>query len=365
MIQLNSKSLLEALKIVKPVIPNDPVLPTLECTRIFSQGNRLYLQGYNLETSITTHIVADVPYKVEFLVSIKKLIKLCEKLPLSPMVLEHDTINNKLTITCDGATFELGTHTSDDYPKLPDVGEILTQKDFDGAIVEDCVRALKFVSSDTLRPAMTGIFFDYFKNSLKIVSTDAHCLFVSDNYTGICDRSFVVPSTGMKIICGQAKKRNGAFSFTATHFIYDNENTSIIVRLIDAKYPDYQNVIPNDKNYFSVNKQSFVTAVSSMMPFADSTTRKLDFELDGKLKIEANDIDFDTTSKKEMDYRFKNTSDFFFAINGDLLLKAVSCIPANHIKLYNDGNSQKPFTIRSNDSDAIILIMPLAVGKVA
>lgn len=201
---VSSKNLLVALKTIKPAIAKNTIFPTLDCVFIEVKGSAAYLTGSNLETFIATKIPCEADSEFLALLSVYQLMKLTENLPSASMAFDFDTVNNKVLISCAGATFEMQTDEVGNYPKFPTMGEVLTTKELTKRFVEDCAIALNFVSGDSLRPAMTGVYFDYGGNKLRLAATDAHSLFASDYYDGISPRSFIVPSAGMKIIASIA-----------------------------------------------------------------------------------------------------------------------------------------------------------------
>src|SRR5205085_12574005 len=72
--------------------------------------------------------------------------------------------------------YRIGGEKADDFPKEPAAGEATTFNMSSMAFIESINKTLFAVSSDTLRPAMTGVYFGLKPDGLTFVSTDGHRL---------------------------------------------------------------------------------------------------------------------------------------------------------------------------------------------
>lgn len=359
-VKFSTDALTEALKKVKPAIAKNAVLASLEDVLISISKNDIRVTATNLEMYITASVPAESTIDAVFCLDPNKLLRLSQNLPKQQIELQYDAVNGKITAECGGIMFEMEATDAGNFPKTPEVGEILSQMDMDKNIVDCCATAIKFTSTDTLRPALTGVYFDYSDKSLRIAATNAHTLYVSEKHNGTSTHSYIVPATAMKVICNLQKKQYGSISFTETHCVLDCADTVLVCRLIDVRFPDYKAVMPLGDKYFSVNRTQLLTTLTSMLPFANKVTDRVDFEINGKLKIEVSDIDFQTSATKELDIHFKNVPDFHFALNGQFLQDVLSTTPVTNIKFFNPGDGRKAFKVESNDCS--VIIMPLMVA---
>lgn len=363
---LNSKELLACLKKIKPFIPKDGVLSSLECVMFcVTDKHKIKIHATNLESYIVCDIDGKCGTETQYLIPFAQLLSISNSLPNSPMKFIYDDINKNIEIECETAKYSIACGDEcDNFPVMPEVGEVHTKRDISLRMTDDLTRAMLFASGDMLHPAMTGIYFDFKNKSLRLVATDAHCLFMSDIYDSpfFDSRSFVVPCGFLKNIIAISKKEFGALAFTDNHVIFSNENTSIVCRLIDAPYPDYYAVIPIHKNHFSVNRNSLIQAIQSLIPVTNRTTSQIILSVNGSLKIEANDIDFACSGIKEIQVINPSNLEYFFSFNAKALLSILMSSKSNNINIYNDGNPTQAFIFKEGDEKTLTLGMPLMIA---
>ncbi len=353
-ITLQTKPLLLALKKVKPSIPSVAALTSLECVLFETSNNSVSIQGTNLEMYITCHFPSKCEAGIMFLANFKQLFALVKELPLSHIVLSYDDVNKKVSLECDNATYELGCDDEvGNFPKLPEIGDKITQRQMNKHIIDDCLKSIPFASTDPLRPDMTGICFDFRQKKLHIVATDAHAMYLSAPHISVFDeRSFLVPTKGIKAICGIAKTEHGSLQLHDKHAVFFSDNTQIICRLIDAKFPDYLAIIPSANKFVSANRQLLIKTIKSLLPFANHQTLCINFYLKGSLKIEATDMDYNITSKKELPVISNELPEFDFAFNGKKINRVLETYESNTIKIYNEGGAGRAFIFREEDHAA-------------
>ena len=102
--------------------------------------------------------------------------------------------------------------------------------------------------NDDLRPVMSGVFFQLSKDDLTFVATDAHKLVKyvrTDAKRRSKAASFIMPKT-IELVENilSSMDDNIQIEYNQTNASFSFENTQLICRLIDGKYPNYEAVIP-------------------------------------------------------------------------------------------------------------------------
>jgi DNA polymerase III sliding clamp (beta) subunit (PCNA family) len=113
--------------------------------------------------------------------------------------------------------------------------------------------ALDYVSTDDLRPLMTGICFDYKDKEMFMVSTDAHKLFKINltKYIEINkdqkDFQFVISKINLLKFLDNIDNSPLIITSTVNNVTFENDKIKFQSKLIDGKYPNYNAVISQYK----------------------------------------------------------------------------------------------------------------------
>ena len=209
----------------------------------------------------------------------------------------------------------------------------------------DCSGIIPYLSKDELRPAMTGVYFD----GDNMVGTDAHRL-----------RVISAPSEGSAILCKEVAtllKYSGAKAYKNGRVELDG--VVIDKGVIDAMYPNYQNVIPKMENMtntiFVQDKKTFIGFAETAAKINPSTKAvKLTLK-DGNLNIYASDIDTGAEVSFDMP---ASGNDCKVAYNGRLLAECLKGIEGSSFSLHFD-SADRPALI----NDENMLIMPVMINN--
>lgn len=218
-------------------------------------------------------------------------------------------------------------------------------------------KALKSVSKDELRPAMTAICLDMEGYNAQIVSTDAHRLYLSKKYE--CSqkdrKQLLIPVESAKKLA----KMKFASDIIEISILPGNQISieGFTIDLLDERFPDYRYVLPTYNTYMEFDKKSFMDNIKAALPFANKATNQVTFHLNGSIAMNCCDIDFCFENNREMAYISKNFTDTDIAFNGKFLLDAMKSLKGDKVKMYSEGHSSRP-TLFSNDIDTV-LVMPL------
>lgn len=164
--------------------------------------------------------------------------------------------------------------------------------------------ALCFVSRDNFRPAMIGVYFQSDgKESGRIVSTDAHRLFW-EKLSAPLTESFILPAKTARVllafpgdytVTALLEKIEGAKQESLTHVTFTRtDGVQICCRVIDAKFPDYQVVIPEgDGNLnLEVDKEFLLKELKNAAKFANKSTNQVTLSMNGAFAVSSQDVDF-------------------------------------------------------------------------
>ena len=157
---VSSTDLLKQLQIANGAIGSNPVLPILEDFLFTIKDNKLTIAATDLETSITTEL--DVMSDADGLVAVpaKILLDTLKALPQQPVTFSINDDNFGIEITSAYGKYKLAGENGIDFPTIPQAEEDASAIKITASTLSQGIgKTLFATSSDELRPAMTGVYF--------------------------------------------------------------------------------------------------------------------------------------------------------------------------------------------------------------
>lgn len=368
---VTSTALLRNLQQISGVISANTVLSVLEDFLFELRGNTLTLTATDLETMMRVQMeVNDAEGDGRICIPSKILTEYLKNLPEQPITFSINEHDLSIEMSSDIGKYRIGGEKADDFPKEPAPGDT-TQFSMSSIGLLECINKTIFaVSSDTLRPAMTGVFFELDKDSITLVSTDAHRLvqFRRNDVNCPAKDGFVVPKKPLQQLRATlaADESQLQLAYNGSHLFVTGPHLSLSCRLIDARFPDYRAVIPVDNPYkLTINRSDFVSALRRVSIFANKTTNQVVLDINGNsLQISAQDIDFSYEGKEMLSCQYSG-EDMKIAFNAKLMVEMVNNIDGNEV-VVELSTPTRAGIFRSIDKveneDVLMLLMPLMVG---
>jgi len=368
---VTSSALLKNLQQISGVISANTVLSVLEDFLFELRGNTLTLTATDLETMMrVTMEVNDAQGDGRICIPSKILTDYLKNLPEQPITFNVNEQDLSIEMSSDVGKYRIGGEKADDFPKEPAPGDTTAFTMPSIALIECINKTLFAVSGDTLRPAMTGVFFELATDSISCVSTDAHRLvqFRRTDISCPTQEGFVVPRKPLQQLRATlpADETQLQISYNSSHLFVSSNRLSLSCRLIDARFPDYKAVIPTDNPYkLTINRGDFVSALRRVSIFANKTTNQVVLDINGNaLQISAQDIDFSYEGKEMLSCQYSG-EDMKIAFNAKLMVEMVNNMDGTEVQLDLSTPTRagifRPIDKVENE-DVLMLLMPLMVG---
>lgn len=366
---VSSSTLLKQLQQISGVISSNTVLPVLEDFLFEITDKKLNVVATDLETVMRVQIAVESNENGRFCVPAKILLDTLKALPDQPLTLNIEK-NFAIEITSDNGKYKIMGENPDNFPKDPSDDGVTGFTFTSGALLTAINKTIFAVSTDDLRPAMTGVYFELNKNEIQFVATDAHRLVrykrsgVTTGETG----NFIVPRKPLNVLKNVLPDNDDeiTLSHTENHLFIRHKDMSLICRLIDARFPDYKVVIPAENPYtLVVNKAAFGAALRRVNVFANKSTNLVALSISGnELQLSAQDIDYNFEGNETMSCQY-NGEPLQIGFNAKFLSEMLNAIHSDDVKLELSTPSKagliKP-TEQEADEDLLLLIMPLLIN---
>jgi DNA polymerase-3 subunit beta len=226
-------------------------------------------------------------------------------------------------------------------------------------------------STDELRPAMTGVYLNLSETNATFVATDSHRLIRYRRVDIASDmkHTMIIPRKALTLLRSTipAEITNVNLEFNASNAFFNFNNIKMICRLIDERFPDYENVIPVDnQNVMVINRQEFLSSLKRISIYANKTTHQVRLKITGsELMISAEDLDFSNEANERLSCEH-NGADIEIGFNAKFLVEMLGNMEGKEIKLQlsapNKAGIIVPTEAEENE-DVLMLIMPVMLSS--
>ncbi|HOY06465.1 MAG TPA: DNA polymerase III subunit beta [Saprospiraceae bacterium] len=368
---VSSTELLKQLQIASGAIGSNPVLPILEDFLFKIENKRLTIAATDLETSIATSIevLADDDFSVA--IPAKILLDTLKALPQQPITVTVQPDNWGIEITSSYGKYRLAGENGSDFPNIPEPDSVETVKLNSQYLLEAINKTVFATSSDELRPAMTGVYFQVDMNKLICVATDAHKLvkYSTHQLAGEVATSFIIPKKALNLLKNALPANDGVtISFNKANAFFSFASMNLVCRLIDARYPDYNAVIPVDNpNSMTLSRSDFQNSLKRIAIYANKTTNQVVLDVNDKsLTVSAQDLDFSNEATEQLACNFDG-SPMKIAFNARFLAEMLGVLDSEEVKMEFSTPSRAgiltPVEENSNDREILMLVMPVMLNN--
>ena len=369
---VSSSYLLKNLSSISGVITSNPVVPILENLLFEIENGNLLITASDLQTSVMVELQVESKENGSVAIPAKILIDTLKNLPEQPVTFSIDENNYNIEINSDNGRYKLAGENSADFPKVPEISDGYSFTVNANILALAIGNTIFSTSTDELRPAMTGVFFRLSSNSCTFVSTDGHRLvkYIRTDISGDeVDHDMIIPRKSLnllKTIIPSDDKNDINIEFNASNAFFSNDNIKLVCRLIDERYPDYENVIPSDNsNSIEVDKSEILSSLKRISIYANKTTNQVRLKVSGsEILISAEDLDFSNEANERISCEHDG-DDIEIGFNAKFLIEILSNIHSDKVifKLSepNRAGLVLPEDIE-DEEDLTMLVMPVMLN---
>jgi DNA polymerase-3 subunit beta len=263
--------------------------------------------------------------------------------------------------------YRLVTLDASDFPEAPDYGGE-AELTLPMKTMREAVDSVLFaVSTDTHRPILTGVFFNYDGAALTLVATDTHRLAVrkieQDGFGS--EVNAVLPDKALKVIKALPLGDNDPVTihFGSGRMGVACAGTRVVSQLLAGVYPPWQRVVPAETTrMWSVEVDQMVEKVKRTMIYARDNANRVRFAGVGNEIVLSARSEEKGEAKEEVPM-VATGGDVDIAFNGKYVLDALEAIPGAGVRVEMTEGSKQAIFRPADDGDAYFcVIMPMALN---
>ena len=368
---VSSTQLLKQLQTLGGVINNNNTLPILDNFLFELTDNQLKVSASDLETTMSTVIPVESDKAGTVAVNARLLLDTLKTFPEQPLTFVVEE-NHIIEISSDSGKYALAYADGEEFPKAFEL-ESPSSTTILGDILATAIAKTIFASgNDDLRPVMSGVFFQFSSENLTFVATDAHKLvkYTRNDVSANEVAEFIMPKKPLNllknILAGSNEEVTIEYNDSNAKFTFDN--SVLVCRLIDGKYPNYEAVIPKENpNKLTLDRSSFLNSVRRVSIFSSKTTHQIRLKMAGtELNISAEDLDFSNRADERLQCSYEG-DDMQIGFNSRFLLEMLSNLNSNDIllemSLPNRAGILTPIDGLEDGENITMLVMPVMLNN--
>lgn len=366
----STTGLLKQLQQISGVIGSSSVLPILENFLFEIKDGVLTVYATDLETSMSTTLQIEAKQDGRVAIPAKILLDTLKTLPEQPLTFTVNEDNYGIEITSENGKYKLAGENGDDFPKIP-VAEDVTSLHMPAEVLANAITKTLFaVSNDELRPAMTGVFVQLDNEGTTFVATDAHKLVRYKRTDAVSESasSFIIPKKALNLLKSTLPADNTTvdISYNNSNAFFNFNNLKLICRLIDARYPDYNAVIPtNNTSRLTIGRTDLLNSLRRIAIYSNKTTNQVILKITGsELQISAQDLDFSNEANERLNCTYEG-ADIEIGFNAKFLIEILNVQESDDVIFELSGPTRAGIILpgeKDDNEDILMLVMPVMLN---
>ncbi|MDX2062427.1 MAG: DNA polymerase III subunit beta [Bacteroidia bacterium] len=369
---VSSAELQHHLSLVGGIVPSKAVLPIIQNIRLRLVGDRLHLSATDLDSSIETQLrvepQGDTPF--DLALPAKLMLDTVKALPEQPITFEPVEDQFSVRLLTENGQYELSGANGQDFPSLPQPDGTTRIELPLQTLVKAIDQVLFAASTDELKPALNGMFFDLKSGGATFVATDAHRLvrYRRLDISTAQETSFILPQKALKLLANAAGSDEEALriEYNPSHAFFHFGDTQLSCRLIDARFPDYENVIPAaSTSKLIISKRELLGSMRRLDIYSNKSTHLGRFRLSaGQLAVQSEDPEFANRANETLRCIYEGEP-LEIGFNVSLLLDILGNIDTEDVVFELDSPGRAAVILPSEQAKGehvLMLLMPVMLS---
>ncbi len=247
-INTDKESLLKPLQLIGGVVERRQTLPILANILVNAGDGRLHITATDLELELKTSFAADIGGELDFTLPARKFIDICRALPEEAKV-EIEIKSERAIIKSGRSRFTLGMLPAKDYPSMEATNSSYIVSMSEGKLKDLLEKSQFAMAQQDVRYYLNGMLLEREGEVIRTVATDGHRLAMSEQQIDRGeggDFQIILPRKAVLELSRMLSDGDTSVQLEigSNHIQIVIGDTLFTSKLIDGKFPDYQQVIP-------------------------------------------------------------------------------------------------------------------------
>ena len=369
---VSGSALLSLLATTGKVISNKNQLPILDYFLFELRDGRLKVTASDLETTLIGSIEVDnIEQEGVIAAPARLMLDSLKEFPEMPLTIEVNDSTWEIKICWNSGVSSIPGVSGMSYPALPALAEDKKEIEFDvDTLVAGINKTIFATADDELRPVMNGVFINIQPEATTFVGTDAHKLvrYTAEAQSEVA-ASFILPKKPANLLKSVLLKEDDAIkvSFDNKNVIFELTSHTLVCRLIEGNYPNYNAVIPTaNPNKVLIDRIELLNGIKRVAVCSNQATNLIRMDVAGNtVNLTAQDLDFSVSAKESLSCSYDGepiTIGFKSTFLVEILANTET--PTVQIELADSTRAGvfKPVYDDKQNSDTLMLLMPMMIN---
>jgi DNA polymerase III subunit beta len=357
----------KALYRAQGIVERKTTMPILANVLVNAGKSGVSVTAFDLDIGVVSEHPAEVLKPGAVTLSAKYVFDIVQNLPEAHLTLKK-LPNNYAEISSGSAHFKIVGMAPEEYPKLPKEESGQLVKVSGGTLLEMIKRTSFAISTDETRYILNGVLFEPREGGmLRMVATDGHRL-------ALCERPLegdfklksgvIIPRKGLfelKRVLEEAPDAECQLGFAESSALFKKPGLTMVMRLIDGQFPEYQRVIPKEgEKKLVLNRTRLLEGLRriALLSADKSYAVKLSLSTD-QLRITSQNPDLGE-AKDDVPVTYRG-AELNVGFNARYLMDALSVLDGEEVQL-ELGDEHSPGVLHAPDErTSLAVVMPMRV----
>lgn len=280
---INREDILQELQLLQGIVEKRNTMPILANILVNATESEVELIGTDLEVGLKTYFPAKIDETGSITVSGKKLFEIVRSLSEEQKVVFNEGKDLMMEITSGESEFKVLCLPREDYPQMPEPkfekNIVLPLESF-----KEMIDRVYYAITQEQRYYLNGALMLLRDGQMELVSTDGHRL----AYTSLSLEGLKVESEVKAIVSKKTLNELRKFDDESVEFDLDENNLffrvrnrTLISRIIEGKFPNYEAVIPKENpDVLEISREKITDAIRRVSLLSTERSKGIRFNIE-------------------------------------------------------------------------------------
>lgn len=362
---IDKEDIIDELQLIQGIIEKRNTMPVLANILVDVSEKEVHLTATDLEVGLKTHFKAEVEEPGSITVSGKKVFEIVKSLKEGQTIEFKESGDLLMGIQSGDSEFKVLCLPKEDFPQVP---EAKFGKDIILPLVKykDMIEMVYSSIAPEQRYYLNGALMILKDKSIEMVSTDGHRLAYTSSLLEDLKLEKEIKGIVSKKTLNELRKledENLEFDLDENNLFFKSKNRTLISRIIEGKFPNYEAVIVKDNpNILTLSRAEITEAIRRVSLLSTERSRGIKFYIEkSQLRLFSSNPEIgEARDKLDVDYDGDSVE---IGFNSQYLLDFLTTVKTDRIRMELKDENSAALMMPEGEEDIkfLYILMPMKI----